>query len=217
MKNKHHQYTEEQLRFLELEAAMPRRELTAAFNARFGTDVSVSAIKGACKRHGFMTGRTGCFAAGHQTWNAGMKGWQAGGRSAETRFGKDHKPHNWQPIGHERLTKEGYLQRKVTDTGDTVNDYVEVHRLLWEEHHGPIPDGHIVTFRDGDRTHIALDNLMLMTRAESAVINLLGLGRVDAELKPAARTLAQLKLQTNERARKTARKRSQAHVSGANA
>lgn len=31
-------------------------------------------------------GRASQFKPGHATWNAGMKGWKAGGRSAETRY-----------------------------------------------------------------------------------------------------------------------------------
>jgi hypothetical protein len=90
---------------------------------------------------------------------------------AETQFRRGDKPHTWRPIGTERLTKEGYLQRKMADTGSTVDDYVEVHRLLWEEHHGPIPAGHTVVFRDKDRTNIAIDNLELISRRELMLRN----------------------------------------------
>lgn len=41
-----------------------------------------------------------------------------------------------------------------------------MHLLLWEEVHGQIPDGHALVFKDGDKTHITLDNLELITRAE---------------------------------------------------
>ncbi|MGH8431787.1 MAG: HNH endonuclease signature motif containing protein, partial [Solimonas sp.] len=54
----------------------------------------------------------------------------------------------------------------VTDTGYTPDDYVEVHRLLWEEHFGPIPAGHTVVFRNRDKTNTRIDNLELITRAE---------------------------------------------------
>jgi hypothetical protein len=196
---KPHQYTEAQLTFLRLECEMPRKELTEAFNRRFGTSLTESAIKGTCKRNGWNTGRTGYFQKGNTSWNAGKKGWQAGGRSASTRFRKGQKPHTWNPIGHERVTKEGYLQRKVTDTGYTPADYVEVHRLLWEEHNGPIPEGHIVIFKDGDRTNIEIDNLMLISRGENAVMNKLGMGRLHPDLKEAAVNVARLRMKSRER------------------
>lgn len=38
---------------------------------------------------------------------------------------------------------------------------------MWEEVHGPIPDGHIVVFRAGaDRENIVIENLELITRGE---------------------------------------------------
>lgn len=105
------------------------------------------------------------FKPGHQPWNTGRP-FDSGGRGAETRFKPGHRPHNWHPIGHERISKEGYLQRKMTDTGCTRRDYVPVHHLLWEQHHGPIPDGHVVAFRNGDRSDIRLENLVLISRAD---------------------------------------------------
>lgn len=36
-----------------------------------------------------------------------------------------------------------------------------LHRVLWEEHHGPIPKGHKIAFIDGDSTNYRLDNLYL--------------------------------------------------------
>lgn len=104
------------------------------------------------------------FQKGHASWNKGKR-YQPGGRSAETRFKPGNKPHTWRPIGHERWTT-GYLQRKVTDTGYSPSDYVEVHRLLWIEHNGPIPDGHALVFRNGNRRDIRIENLELVTRQE---------------------------------------------------
>jgi hypothetical protein len=107
------------------------------------------------------------YPKGHVPANKGLRrpGWSPG-RMADTQFRKGNKPHTWKPIGTERLTKEGYLQRKIADTGNTVDDFVEVHRLLWEQAKGPIPPGHVVVFKDRDRTHVQLDNLELITRAD---------------------------------------------------
>lgn len=189
-----HDYTEAQLTFLRLERELPRKQLTEAFNERFGTQLSESAIKGTCKRNGWTTGRDGRFTSENRPTNGGCK---KGGN--QTSFKKGLQPRNKQPIGTERWTKDGYLQRKVTDTGNTVNDYVEVHRLLWEEHNGPIPEGHIVIFRDGDRTHIELSNLMLISRGQLVVMNRTGLMRVEPELKPTAAAIAQLKITERQR------------------
>jgi len=109
------------------------------------------------------------FQPGITPWNKGTN-YIAGGRSAETRFKKGERSGRsaelWKPIGTERITDDGYLQRKMTDTGVTRRDYVPVHHLLWIEANGPIPPGHALVFRDGDRRNITLANLELVTRAE---------------------------------------------------
>lgn len=51
------------------------------------------------------------------------------------------------------------------------NEYV--HRLLWEEVHGPIPDGMLVDHRDRDTTHNHIDNLRLATPSESSANRIL--------------------------------------------
>ena len=44
--------------------------------------------------------------------------------------------------------------------------------LLWEQRHGrPVPDGHLVLFADGDRRNFDPANLLLVSRAELAVMN----------------------------------------------
>ena len=125
------------------------------------------------------------FAKGHKTWNAGMKGWTAGGRSAETRF----KPgtlngtaaERVKPVGHERTTKDGILQRKIRADGPLHRRWKAVHTILWEEHNGPVPAGHLVVFRDRNRNNMQLDNLELITRAQNCQRNTIH--RYSAELK----------------------------------
>jgi hypothetical protein len=108
------------------------------------------------------------FKPGHKTWNAGLKGLQIGGK--ETQFKKGSRNGRaaelWRPIGHERINGDGYRQRKLTDTGNTPRDYVMVHRIVWEEHNGPIPPKHVVTFRNRDRSDVRIENLECISRQE---------------------------------------------------
>lgn len=104
------------------------------------------------------------FPKGLLPWNKGQKGLQIGG--VETQFKAGHRPHTWRPIGSDRVSKEGYLQVKLADTGCTRRDYVPVHHLVWTLHRGPIPAGYRVTFKDGNKTHIAIDNLELVSIAD---------------------------------------------------
>jgi hypothetical protein len=107
------------------------------------------------------------FKPGHSTWNAGLKGWHAGGRSRETQFQPGQKPHTCNPIGHERVCEGGYLQRKVTDTGFTRRDYRPAHHIAWEAAgNPPVPEGCVLIFIDGNLRNFAPANLQLLTRAE---------------------------------------------------
>lgn len=110
---------------------------------------------------------TGRFTKGHKTWNKGKKGWTPGGRSKETRFKPGQRSNTQRPIGAERNTIDGILLRKVSDTGHKLTDWRPVHVLTWEAEHGPVPDEHIVIFKDGDRRNFDISNLECITRAEN--------------------------------------------------
>lgn len=128
-------------------------------------------IRNAARRHSlrktadFMASGPGQFRPGNRSWNQGMKGLDTGGHAGHFKPGQ--RPASWNPVGHERVSQCDILERKVTDTGVTRRDYRSVHSLVWEEHNGPIPAGHIVVFRDGDRRHFDIDNLELISRAEN--------------------------------------------------
>lgn len=121
------------------------------------------------------------FKPGLAPWNAGLKGYQPGGRSAETRFRPGNKPASTLPIGAHRIVSNKQsgpqLERKMTDTpGPSHKRWVPVARLVWEAAHGPVPPGHIVVFKTPSlRTvvleQITLDKLDCITRAEHAKRN----------------------------------------------
>lgn len=110
-------------------------------------------------------GRQSQFAKGNSPWNKG-KPFAAGGRSVDTRFKPGSLSWNKAPIGAERISKDGYRERKVTDTGVTRHDFVPVHHLVWAEAGHSIPDGYALCFKDGNRLNTALDNLHLVSRAD---------------------------------------------------
>lgn len=117
------------------------------------------------------------FKAGHSTWNAGHKGWQAGGRSTETQFQKGvmqgAAAAKYKPIGSMRISKDGYLERKVTDDPSIypARRWVAFHRLVWVATNGPVPEGHLVVFKPRmattDLEQITLEKLDCITRAEN--------------------------------------------------
>jgi hypothetical protein len=70
------------------------------------------------------------------------------------------------PLGAERL-RDGYLSRKITLEGPYSRRWRFVHVMTWEGLHGPVPPGHMVTFKDGDRSNITPDNLALISNADN--------------------------------------------------
>ena len=156
----------------------------------------------ACRlRKGDNVGAEYRFRPGMASWNKGKKGWQAGGRSAETRF----KPgtingsaaERLKPVGFERVTDDGILQRKIRADGPPHRRWQSVHEIIWEEHNGPRPAGHLVVFKDGNRRNFSPDNLELITRAENCRRN--SIHRYPPELKQAIRRLKKLKRTIEEK------------------
>ena len=76
------------------------------------------------------------------------------------------------------------------------------HRHVWEQANGKIPEGHIIIFRDNDRTNISLDNLMIIPRSINAVINHVGLSETINETKYLAVNYAKLVSVTHQRKKK---------------
>jgi ribosomal protein L44E len=104
------------------------------------------------------------FQEGNKAWNKGIKGLMIGGKA--TQFKKGNVPHTWRPIGHIKVDDDGYLKQKVTDDGLARFHYQFVHRMVWEASNGPIPKGHAVVFRNGDKSDVRLENLELIDRVE---------------------------------------------------
>lgn len=177
-------------------AAMFGRSVSAVYGMAGKLNIHKSAAylasPQACRlRRGDNIGAPYRFKKGHKPHNAGKPGWSAGGKSIKTRFKKGQRPHTWAPIGSERLM-DGYLQRKVTDTGYSPRDWVGVHILLWQEHTGQeIPPGHILSFKDGNKSNITIDNLELITRAERMRRNTIH--RYPPELRDAIRAAGKLR------------------------
>lgn len=115
-------------------------------------------------------GLTGRFQKGHQTWNKGIN-FPSRGRAVETQFKKGHRPMNAQPIGSYRITKDGLLQRKISnDKGSNSKRWRSVHELVWVEANGAVPKNHIVVFKKGMNTtnpdEITIDKVECISRQE---------------------------------------------------
>ena len=59
--------------------------------------------------------------------------------------------------------KDGYI--RCSHKG---KNYYYLHRKVWEEANGPIPDGFMIDHIDRDKTNNSLDNLRLVTNRQNA-------------------------------------------------
>jgi hypothetical protein len=114
------------------------------------------------------------FKKGDAAWNKGKK--LADYMSPEkiekikrNQFKKGSLPHNTVPIGHERITIDGYVEVKVTDhPDDTKNKNFKLkQRVVWEAENGPIPKDHVLIFKDGNGRNFDIENLELITKKEN--------------------------------------------------
>lgn len=201
-------YTEAELAWIKKHAALPRREAHAQFCARFGRDdVSLNNYKALCKRKGWKTGRTGHFEKGKAPANKGKK-MPYNPNSAATRFKKGQKPHNTKYAGHERISKDGYVEISIEETNPHTGferRYVLKHRHLWEKQNGKIPNDHFLKCLDGNKQNCDPSNWELLPRGAQPFLN--GHRGHDyesapPEVKPAIITLAKLKHKTGQLSRR---------------
>jgi len=95
-------------------------------------------------------------------------------KTAKTRFKKGQDPHNTVPIGTERISKDGYIEVKVRHLkgkGSNNANFEFKHRIIYEENFGPIPEGMIVEFLDGDKLNFEPSNFILRSRKENLLRN----------------------------------------------
>jgi hypothetical protein len=189
-------FTPEQVAWLtDQYKVMARREITREFNNKYGTSFSVSAMTSSLKRYGIKSGRDGQFKKGNVPWTVGAKG-KGIIKPNSGCFKKGIIPANLKPLGHERIdTQNGYILVKVAEpnpyTGAPTR-YREKHQVVWEQHHGQIPSGHIITFIDGDPLNPDINNLECISKAENVRRNKLQYRKQPPELQPVVRTLAKV-------------------------
>ena len=189
-----HKYTDEQRQFIqENYKGTSTKELVRYFNQRFSTDITESMMKSYKSNHKLNSGLTGRFSKGHVPANKGKKGHCAKG-CEKTWFSKGHIPATIDPIGTEKLLGDGYVWVKVDDKPNVPKrkNWIQKHVLIWEQANGSVPKGHCLIFLDGDRSHIELDNLMLISRGTLAILNRQGLIRKDANLTRTGVQIAKL-------------------------
>lgn len=213
MKGSKIRYSQEELAWIYDNRKMIRKDAHAQFVQKFDRhDVSFDNYKALCTRNGWMTGRTGTFDPGHVPANKGKK-MPYHPNSARTRFKKGQQPHNTKYAGHERITKDGYVEISVEETNPHTGferRYVQKHRHLWEQKNGKIPEDHFLKCLDGDKQNCDPSNWELLPRGAQPFLNGhrgYNYEAAPAEVKPAIITLAKLKHKKSQAIRSKKEKR----------
>lgn len=181
-------------------------ELVEAVNDKFGSGtIGIRQMKAYKKNHGINTGLTGQFEPGHIPVNKGKKmSAEVYAKAAPTMFKKGDIPANHMNIGEYTHTTEGYLVRKVQEQGTQWERFEFVHRKVWKEHNGPIPEGKMVSFLDGDKDNCNIDNLVLIDNHENLELNRSKLRFSEAEFTKAGLAVAKVKIAVQKKKGKKA-------------
>lgn len=201
MKGRQIPYSEAELLWIKGHRDLPRRDAHAAFVARFNRpEVSLSNYASLCKRNGWLTGRTGRYEKGRTPENKGKP------MSATTRakclptcFKKGERrgvaTKLYKPVGTERRSKDGYLERKINDDLPLQARWRAVHLINWEALHGPLPEGYALKCLGDDKTNCDPSNWEAIPRALLPRLNGRfgrGYDAAPAEVKPTILAIAKL-------------------------
>ena len=184
-------------------------DLTVQFNTAFGTRLTVAQINARRYRVGAVSGLTprppnsGQFRKGCVPFIKGKK-WadymspEAQERSRATQFKPGNVPKRHRPVGSERVNVDGYIEVKVAEP----KTWRLKHRVVWEQEHGPIPNGHAVTFLDGNRLNCAANNLALVDLPTNVRLNQMHLRYEDPQATQAGIAIAKIATAIGKRKKK---------------
>lgn len=113
-------------------------------------------------------------------------------RTLATRFKKGQTPHN--AIGF----KDGDIVTRHNHKDRNSQPYKWIrlgkgkwemyHVNLWKKENGPVPDGHIIVFKDKNTMNVAIENLECITKRENMIRN--SIHQYPEELKKTIQTLS---------------------------
>jgi hypothetical protein len=84
----------------------------------------------------------------------------------KTMFKKGQKPHNTRKEGEESKSTDGYTYVKIAD-----NDWRLKHRVVYENVNGPVPENHVVIFKDNNLQNFDINNLQVISQKENMLRN----------------------------------------------
>ena len=195
-KDRRYSYTPEQNAFLKEHPLLDRAVLAEKFNARFGTDKAIEAIRNHCRRLGMRMPPSGQFEKGNVPPNAGKKGFCQPG--SEKGWFKKGNAMNKYEVGTE-FVKEGILFIKYTDEHkEARKNFAPKHRVIWRKYHGEIGKDDVITFKDGNRMNCNIENLEKIDRGLFMTLSKVNYVNEPMELKPVIKSLTELQIKTRK-------------------
>lgn len=168
-----HRYSEEQKKFIiDNNYGKYSKELADMFNQQFNTNITAKEIKYFRHNNKLNSGLTGQFQKGNISHNKGKKQSEymtkeAIERTKATRFKKGNRPINYRPVGSERITKDGYIEVKVSDP----DKWETKNKIVYKQNFGDIPKGYKVIYADGNKLNNDPNNLLLVSNSELLIAN----------------------------------------------
>ncbi len=178
------------------QAHITREEMTKMFNDAFGLSVSESKVASYAKRHGmlrvitplihkpehlqYLKDNHGLLPRSQLTDKFNQHfGTSFTAKDIKTvcrRLGLKMKKvrRNYLPVGTVR--QHGKFLCIKTEEPDV---WESMHKYVYEQEHGPMPDGFIIMFADGDRHNVDIDNLVCVPHDASWIINKGGVAKTD--------------------------------------
>ena len=102
------------------------------------------------------------FKKGMTPWNNGIKT----SLKPVNGFKKGNRPWHTRELFSERLDKDGYTIIKIAEP----NKWMRKHRWIYEQKNGKIPEDSTIIFADGNKDNFNIENLVLVSRAELAIL-----------------------------------------------
>lgn len=107
------------------------------------------------------------FGPGHESYNKGKKmPEEQKAKVAHSWFKKGHQPHNTKADGVISIRTDSKSKREYKYIRIGLGKWKEYHIYRWEKFRGPVPDGKILRFKDGNSLNCNISNLDLIDRTE---------------------------------------------------
>jgi hypothetical protein len=204
--HKYNIYTPEHIRFLRDNVTGRLEEVLKLFNNRFGTSITMTQLNNVMICHKLRSDLVfdKLFAPEHIQFikdNLPGRTCNAMRELFNQHFGLSITPQIMRSFCKNRrlYNRDVYEEVRVGRYNKKRRERKYKHRLIWEQAHGKIPPGHVVTVADGNKRNCALDNLLLVSWGELVTMNRLGLISEDRDLTKAGKAVADILIAAKKR------------------